>query len=238
MTFLEILNETIRQSGTVPSNELVTDVTTITDDRLQVIANYVNESWQDIQNAHRQWRWLRSRFTINTVAAQRAYAATAATDEVSSTLITRFSQWGFKDDNSDVSLSIYLTATGVSDEGSLIWRDWEVFYETCMRGTQTNGRPTIYSVDDANNLVLHPIPDAIYTLRGRYIKGPQALVANGTTPEMPARFHTIIKDCALIYLEGFDEGPRIPTSMMRKNPNWSMLEHDQLPRVSWGDPLA
>jgi hypothetical protein len=116
--------------------------------------------------------------------------------------------------------------------------DWEGFYNSQLRGVRPPGKPQVYSVTNDGKLIISPVPDAVYTIRGRYRKSAQILTADGDTPEMPSDFHTIIKDAALCYIEGFDEGPRIPVYRLRMLPNWSMLENQQLPGVKWGAPLA
>jgi hypothetical protein len=236
MNYLELCQMTAQQTGTIEGPLPATVVGQTR--RLKQIVDFVREGYLDIQNAHRMWRWLQSYFTGNTIALQSSYAATAFTDEVAAAPITRFSQWGFKGDGSDIGLSIYLTATGPAEEGPLRPLSWSRFYETQLRGVQTPGRPQFYSVDNTNNLVLSPKPDAVYTLRGKYRKSAQMLAADSDIPEMPVEFHTIIKDAALQYVEGFDEGPRIPIVRLRLMPNFSMLEAHQLPKVSWGEPLA
>jgi hypothetical protein len=133
---------------------------------------------------------------------------------------------------------MYYTATGNAEEGPMHWLAWEAFYDSQLRGPQTPGRPHFYSVDNQDRLVISPIPDGIYTVRGKYRKSAQYLTVDGDIPEMPVDFHSIIKDAALNYIEGFDEGPRIPVVRLRLLPNFSMLESQQLPKVKWGAPLA
>jgi hypothetical protein len=236
MTFLELAQMTTQQTGTIQG----TLPTTVTGqvNRLKQIVDFVREGYIDIQNAHRMWRWLQSEFVGETVAGTQRYMGTAFRDEGTGLPIDRFSQWGIKPDGGDVGLSMYLTSAGQAEEGALRPFDWEYFSNTQLRGVQTPGKPQVYSVDNQGRLVVSPIPDGIYTLRGRYRKSPQVLTANGDVPEMPSEFHTIIKDAALQYIEGFDEGPRIPVVRLRMLPNWSMLEGHQLPRVRWGAPLA
>jgi hypothetical protein len=206
--------------------------------RLQQIVEFVKEAYIDIQAAHLMWRWLRSYFTGQTVIGENHYLGTDFTDEHDGGAITRFSQWDFKRDMSDAGLSIFLTSTGNTEEGPLRWLDWDRFYQTQLRGPQTPGKPQFYSISNDDHLMISPPPDAVYTLRGGYRKSPQMLALDADVPEMPSEFHTIIKDAALQYVEGFDEGPRIPIIRLRMLPNWSMLETHQLPQVSWGPPLA
>jgi hypothetical protein len=66
MTFLELVQMTAQQSGTIQGVK----PTTVTGqaDRLKQIVDYVREAYIDIQNAHRGWRWMQSTFTGQTVA--------------------------------------------------------------------------------------------------------------------------------------------------------------------------
>lgn len=236
MNYLELAQMTTQQSGTIQGVLPLTVVGQA--NRLKQVVDFVKEAYVDIQNAHRMWRWMSSRWTGQTVINQREYVATTFTDERDGGLITRFSQWGFRQDGSDIGLSFYLTSAGVAEEGPLRWLEPDEFYETQMRGTQMPGKPQFYSVSLNNKLMLSPLPDDVYTLRGKYRKSPQLLTLDADIPEMPVDFHTIIKDAALSYLEGFDEGPRIPVYRLRMLPNWSMLEMHQLPHVKWGEPLS
>jgi hypothetical protein len=236
MTFLELCQMTAQQSGTIKGVKPTTVLGQV--DRLKQIVDYVREAYIDIQNAHRMWRWLQSRFIGETVPGQRFYIPTAFTDEVDEVPVTRFSQWGFRQASDDVGLSSYKTSIGEAEEGALRWFDVDRFYESQARGTQTPGPPQIYSIDNRNRLTISPLPDDVYTLRGKYRKSAQYLLNDGDIPEMPTDFHTLIKDAALVYLEGFDEGPRIPLYRLRQLPNFSMLEAQQLPKVLWGAPLA
>jgi hypothetical protein len=236
MNYLQICQMTAQQTGTIQGVMPITVVGQV--NRLKLIVDYVREAYLDIQNAHRKWRWLNSRFTGQTIVGQMFYDATSFTDEVDNTPVTRFSQWLFEQSGSDQSLSSYKTADGANEEGSLHFLDADRFYETQGRGVHPPGKPNFYTVDNRNRLAVSPVPDAVYTLRGKYRKSAQYLTADADIPEMPVDFHTIIKDAALSYVEGFDEGPRIPLFRLRMLPNFSMLEAHQLPHVTWGAPLA
>jgi len=236
MNFLQLVQMTVQQSGTIHGLKPTTVLNQV--DRLKQFVDFVREAYVDIQNAHRMWRWLNSRFIGQTIIGERSYSGTSFLDERDNSAITRFSQWGFKGDMSDAGLSSFLTSTGAAQEGPLRFLDTDTFYQTQTRGVQTPGKPQFYSIDQQDRLVLSPIPDAVYTVRGKYRKSAQFLTADADIPEMPVDFHTIIKDAALSYIEGFDEGPRIPVYRLRMLPNWSMLEGHQLPHITWGAPLA
>lgn len=241
MNYLQLVQMAVRQSGTIQETASgAAKPTTVTGqiNRLKQIVEYVSEAYVDIQNAHRMWRWLQSDFIGPTSIGVRSYAGTAFNDEWTGTPITRFSQWGSKQDGTDVGTTIYKTSEGAEGEGHLRWMDWDGFRDTQLRGVRPPGKPQVYSITNDGKLIISPTPDAVYTIRGRYRKSAQVLTADADVPEMPADFHTVIKDAALCYIEGFDEGPRIPVYRLRMLPNWSMLEHQQLPKVKWGAPLA
>jgi hypothetical protein len=236
MTYLELAQMTAQQTGTIEGT-LPSTVLGQTR-RLKLIVDYVREAYNDIQNSHRAWRWLQSLFYFDTVASTNSYAYSALTDELTTLPVDRFAAWNFKNDGSDRSVSSYLLSTGVAEEGPLQWMDWPRFNETQLRGTQTPGRPRWFTVAPNEKLIVSPTPDGIYRIRGPYRKSAQSLAEDDDVPEMPADFHTIIKDAALCYVEAHDEGPRIPVYRLRMLPNWSMLESSQLPRTTWGAPLA
>ena len=60
MNFLELAQMTAQQSGTI-QGVLPTTVTGQAN-RLKLVADLVAEAYLDIQNAHRMWRWMTSRF--------------------------------------------------------------------------------------------------------------------------------------------------------------------------------
>jgi len=133
----------------------------------------------------------------------------------------------------------YIQPPPLMEEGTLRPIQWDEFYELYTRGVKARGKPQIYSISTDNKMHLSPLPDtSAWRIRGKYRKGPQILVNDSDVPEMPKEFHTLIKDAALAYLEGFDEGPRIPLYRLRMLPNFSMLEAHQLPKVLWGASLA
>lgn len=229
-TFLDLSQRAASESGTV--NGAFPSTVVGQTGRLGKIVRWTNDAWRSIQNAHGSWRWMQSDFTSTAIASgTRAYSASALS-------ITRFGEFPIRDDLED-RYSIYLTATGVSDERPLQFMDYEAFYTTAMRGTQTNGYPIWFTVTPANEIALHPIPDASYTLRGPYRKSPQELAADDDEPEMPGRFHYLIVDAALEFLAIHDEAAfQLPLWKLRKLRGFTDLERDQLPRMRFAPPLA
>jgi len=236
-TFLELCQKVARESGTV-SGVKPTAVTGQTD-RLAKIVYWTNDAWRQIQNAHAGWLWMQAEFYGSTVASTQRYAATSFNDLAAAAAITRFADWVYSEDG-DSGITLYDPAIGLSDEGALRFRQWEIFHRNNLRGVQNTGKPTVFSIAPDKRLVLSYTPNAVYTIKGQYRKDVQTLSANGDIPECPVRFHDAIVDAALILLGTHDESPtQIPLWQMRRSRTFSDLERDQLPRLRFSaGPLA
>lgn len=229
-TFLALCQRVASDSGTI-SGAFPTTVTGQTG-RLGKIVRWTADAWRSIQNASGSWRWMRSEFSGSTVVGQVRYTAAQMS------IASRFGEW-ICNGPDEQRFSIYLTASGVSDQGALKFLEWDTFYVKCLRGTQTNGKPTYFSIAPDNQLCLSPPPDAVYTVQGPYRKSAQELTADADEPEMPSRFHDLIADVALISLDTHDEAPQqLSLHQMRRAPKFSELERDQLPRLTLAGALA
>jgi hypothetical protein len=198
------------------------------------MTGWVAEAWNDIQIARRDWFWMNTAFTGPTVASTASYAYTDMTG------ITRFSQWLF-DPTGDSGFTIYLTATGVTDERMLPFVPWETFRRVYRRAANstTTGYPSVFSVSPDRKIYLWPIPDAVYTLQGVYKKSPQVLSADADTPEMPTEFHDLIWMRAWKTAEIYDESyTRFAFIVQEERRLWTALINNQCPPMSMGDPLA
>lgn len=228
-TYLQLCQKLARESGTVQGTQ-PTSVTSQSG-RLLKIVNWVADSWTDIQNLHSSWRWLRGELPSGCVTASGTARYTS-----SAWSITRFGEWI----TWPHSLSIYKSATGVSDEGEISEITFDEWWELYNRGSQTNNRPVHAAISPANEFCFGPIPDAVYVLKGFYRKTPQTLSANADEPECSSQFHDIIVWKALLTMIGHDEAPRdIEGRTLRLyNEYLSALERDSLPRIGYGGPLA
>lgn len=230
-TYLALCQQLASDSGTLGDGTALTAVTGQTGRKAKMVG-WVNRAWRSIQNAHPAWRWMRSEFSGSTVSGTRAYSGSDLG------VASRFGDFICSGEG-EQRFSIYLTATGVADEGRLFFKDYDWFYTNCMRGSQTNSRPAYFTITPDGELALHPIPDAAYTVRGPYRKDVQELTADGDIPEMPVRYHDLIVDVAMMMLQGHDEAlNQIPLTRLRMLPRFAELEHDQLPRIRLAGPLA
>lgn len=227
LTLCQYLNQEVETGGTGPSA-----VAGQTGD-LGRYVKWVKDGWTELQQEREDWLWMRKSFTVNTVASDGAYVYGDCTDTVSAVAIARFSRW-YRD-----SFKAYLQSDGVGSEYPLRWLEWERFRRIYRYGTQTNQQPIHVSVDPTQAFVLGPIPNAVYVVSGDYQLGPQTLSADADTPEMPARFHNLIVFEAMqkygankvaheILLRAAAESSRLHFA----------LEMDQLPKLTFGGPLA
>lgn len=228
-TNLELTQAAARESGTVSGTQPLTTIGQT--GRLGQFVGWVRDAYLAIQNIHPEWRFLRSSFSGSTVAAQQAYTGANFS-------LTRFSEFIYKAGEDEIT--IYLTSDGAATERALMPVLYQDFYRLYMRGanlTQT-GYPTTFTIDDQERLLLWPIPDAVYTVRGLYRKSPQTLAADAEEPEMPSRFHDAIKWRALIYAGIYDESPQIGLWQREYQRILMQMENSQLPPVTFSGPLA
>lgn len=231
-TYLQLCSD-LRQestdSGTGPS------AVTGQSGELARFVKWVKDAWTELQQEHDDWLWMRRSFTVNTVASDGEYSYTDCTDTTTSAAISRFARWY----RGRYDWKCYLQSAGVSGEYFLRWLDWDEFKQQYRFGSQTDGQPIHVSMDPSQKFVLGPKPSAVYVVSGDYQMGPQILAADGDTPEMPSRFHSLIVYRAMIKY-GFNsvapealqratlEGGRLHAALVR----------DQRPRVSASVSLA
>lgn len=196
MTFLELTRRLARECGI--TGELNVPASVVNQKgELGNCVNWGAEAYNDLQRRH-FWRWLRRRFTFQTVASDDTYAFGDVNDTVLAQPIDRFRAWRLADLR--MPPKIYLTSAGVASQRDLIAVPYDWFMYQYKRGVnQTrDGYPVHVTVDPQDNLLLGPVPNAIYTVDGEYHRGAQALVTDLHEPEMPADLHMLIVWKAMI----------------------------------------
>ena len=133
----------------------------------------------------------------------------------------------------------YLSSGGVGGEYWLIYIPWEQFKVLYKKGTQNNGQPIHITVDNAENIVLGPKPDAVYVVSGDFQRGVQVLAADGDIPDMPTNYHDLIVYRAIEKYGANSVAPEIfNRARLEGNRIMRALELSQLPRMRFGAPLA
>jgi len=235
-TFLQLCIDAQRECDiTGPAISAVTNQS----GELNRIVNWVAQAWIEVQNRHTDWRWMRSRYTLNLAANVDSYAGAVAVDELSGNPVTRFARWLLFDDRGASNVKIYLQSAGKGTERWMSFLDWASFREIYKRGIVPNAPPAHYTLDPQNNLVFGPSPDAVYIASGEYMKSAQPLAAEGDVPECPARFHQVIVYMAMQKYAGFESAPEVMARGIKEgNRIARQLENDQLAPVALAAPLA
>jgi hypothetical protein len=230
--FLALSQRAAIESGSVSTTGTPASVTGQTQLILIKIINWVIQAYNDIQNMHGEWLWLEGTKEFDTTANADCYAIASIF-----TASDRFAEYLIRDLE---EVTMYLTATGVSDEGKIEHIPYWLWKQRYDRGTQTANRPIEWSISPANELCLGPKPDDAYTVRLPYRKGPQTLAANDDIPEMPARFHDMIWRGALMLGHGHLESQFLMAHHEGEYLKMlESLERDQLPRMEFKpEPLA
>lgn len=230
MTFLELCQRLSHESstpGTGPSS------TVSQSGKNLHFVQWINSAWMDVQRKHDDWLFMRGSFTVNTTASDGIYAYGDCTDITTSTAISAFRKWHLD------SFKIYLTSGGVGGEIPLTYLDYPTWYGIYNTGTQTDGPPGYFTIDNSQQIRLAPKPDGIYTLTGEYQKKATELSGDSDTPELPEEYHEVIWYRALMMYaryyaaaEVYDDAKvnyrRITNEMCRT----------QLPELLIGRPLA
>ena len=227
MTYLELARRLRKEAGGSGTDSSPASVDSQTGEMLQLV-NWINTAYEDVQNEHATWRFLRSDFSFTTTADTQEY------DPTDSGVITDtdLASW-VKDD-----IRVY---ESVSDENYLNYIPWDEFRESYMFGSsrESTGKPIIVSVKPDNNLILWPIPDDEYTVNGEYYKTADVLSGDSDTSIIPTRFQMVIVWRALMYYGAYNAAnEKYVHGENQYKRLISKMELDQLEDFTYGDPLA
>lgn len=223
-TFLQLVQQLALEVGTGSPTTVVGQ----TGESARLVS-WVNNAWFEIQSKHDDWDFLRTSFSAATVNQQATYTPVQLG-------ITDFGWW--KQDTFRIST----TSSALQDEMLAIYMDydrWRNLYQYgAMRTTYT--RPVVVTITPDKQLGLGPIPDATgYTVAGEYYRTPTALAADIDVPVIPDKFWMMAVYGAMMSYAGYESAPEV---YARGKAGYDMLmarcEVDQLPSISFGEPLA
>lgn len=195
MTFLELCRATALKSGLISSQNLMTTTVSQVGRQLKIVTAVI-DAWNTIQTGRTDWAWMRSTFSHALTIGQSSYTPAQLG------IATRFRAFVRETDDFR-PLSLYDPAKGQADESEICQVTPAAWHTTYDRGVQTNSRPIHYAFE-AGKLLLGPLPDKAYTLRGWYMKSAQVLANDTDVPECPDFFHDGIKWRAIMDLHGQD----------------------------------
>lgn len=197
-TFLELVNDVARESGTISESQELTTVTGATG-RLRKIVAWTRQAWEIIQRSRNDWTFTREGFTAALSVGQTSY------DPVADLGLTGFGRWLAYTDSLAIP-SIYDPAIGAGDETRLHAISFRDFMHRFNIGVQTNIRPDCYAIGGRTLHIGGP-PDKAYAIRGFYRRGVQSLATDAEEPFVDEQYHQAIVWRALMLLGDDDEAP-------------------------------
>jgi len=223
MTFLELckkLRSEAGKSGVGPVT--VTDRTGIE----KKIVEWTNDAWIYIQNYRSDWLWMYVTSEFNTIAGIVDY--TPASAGVTSPGVWDTSKFKF-----------YKTADGKATEQFCSFISYDTWNSVYNVGVAAEGSPYLFTISPSNNIIFVNTIDDIYTVTTPYQSGAVSLENDADIPEMPERFHMAIVHFALMLLAPDQNALELyQTGEIRFNDVMTRLQLDQLPPLTYGEPLA
>ena len=196
-----------------------------------MLVDWIDDFYNDIQSSKESWRFLRKSFSASLTSGASEYSAVTIADD--------HARWILGD------VRCYLTSAGVEREQEIFFIEWEEFKRTYLFGSSQSqtGQPVNFTVKPDMSLQFWPIPDDSYTVVGEYYRTPvdwnDEDDPDSEEPVFPARFHMIIVWGALyFYGANYAEADKYLHGQTEYEKILAKLEFNQLPRVSWGAPLA
>lgn len=227
MTYLQLVQRLKQECGVTGPDllsvqgQLVADIARLT--------NWINAAWIDIQNARRDWFFMRQNVQFNaTPDGGRLYTpAQVGIPHLASYKLDSF--------------RCYSAALGVSNQQILPWEPYDQFRNLYLFGANSlvSARPILFSVDPHKNVVLGPIPNETYVISGEAYLQPAPLVNDNDIPTLPDQFHMLIVYKAMMYFGGFDAAPDVyDRGEIEFKRMMLQLQMDQAPQITFGGPLA
>ena len=235
-TFLELCQDTARDSGTVTGGNNQPSTVVNQTGRLLKVVQWVKAAWLAIQNEDSTWRFHRIDWQGSLIINTKFYAAG---DILSPTNAAMFGEWIKKsEDGRNDIMTIWDPAIGQENESSLAYIDYGAWKRMYDRGSQEANRPVCWSISPDNKICVSK-PDKAYVMRGVFRRTAQILTNNDDTPICATRFHATIQHRALMLLHEHDEAvPNIAFAKMNYNLAISVLRRDETPTVTIGGPFA
>lgn len=187
------------------------------------VVDWITEAYEDIQDKRADWDFLRLDFSFNTVAATSTYAKST---------VSNLANW--KKD----SVRIYQTT--VNDEQFLYFKEWDEFRDFRLFGptASATGRPIEFSIKPDKSLVLWPIPDGIYTIRGEYYRTAHVMTANTDEPLFDRYQMAIVFNALMRYAEYVAEPGVYASAQKEYGRLINKLELDRTSEIGTGGPMA
>ena len=217
MTYLELCQR-VRQecaiTGGNPSPVSVLSQTGV----YQKIVTWVNEAWREIQLEKKNWLFMWSPFSFETIVNTSDYTTTSLTvrDFVPEPLV------------------IYKKSLGVADKKTIPYISYDDWYERYSTSNAPATTPSVWTKLPNGTLRFYPTPDDAYVVSGNGQLKVQTLTANTDIPVMPEDYHmAIVWSAAQRWFEDQESSQRkfdVSNNLVSVK---SDLLRDQIPAMEW-----
>lgn len=196
---------------------------------LKRVVDWVQRAYRDVQNLHRNWKFLLNDFTFPTIVGTQEYTPDAVS-------LPEHQSWKVG------SFRIFENARGWDDEVWITYYCWDDFRDKYIRSgnRDTTGRPFAWTIRPSDEaIVLWPIPDTDYTIVGEYYKRAQVMVNNDDKPIFPQQFHDVLMWRAMMFYSTFENAaPEYAVAKGEYGDTLSKLRRDQLPEITVGGSIV
>jgi hypothetical protein len=188
MTFLEICQEANYLCGM----QGVVSSVTVTSGYQEILVKFVIDAYNDLQVYRKDWPWMRSSVTFNTVQSTTEYSLQTIVGIGNPINIKRWVPGGI----------YYLDTNNNNDRVRLYSVSYNRYLTKNMDDDDEN-KPYAYAEDPIDNhLYLNP-PDGVYTIEAHFYTVPTILAANSDVPLCPPSFHRLIAYMGARRMAGF-----------------------------------
>lgn len=149
------------------------------------IINYINLAYTTIQDARKDWNFMKKSVTITTVSGTQEYSVLDAS------VIP------------DLDFGRWIHDSFLYQRAKLTEKSWEEWRRTDT--ANIIGQPSIYTTDVATNNVFFNMPNGAYEVDAEYYRTTHTLVNNTDIPILPPSFHYILVIKAVALVAGYME---------------------------------
>jgi len=218
MDYLELTRRLAREVGASGRIQTLQG----TEGEFRRLADWVNESWVELQMVRDTWKWRVGEFEVPMTVGQRV-VDTSSYPDFYRVLPNQF--FGKLDSATNWAVLAFVS-----------FRDWQDLVRT--RPPQ-EGVPVYYTERSDLVIEVDPIPSVPYSVRGLYTKRPQFLVDDFDVPSLPEEYHMAIVYKAMMLYGGYESAPEIYQSGEAGfNRIYQMLVNTDIPDVHLGTELA
>jgi hypothetical protein len=243
MNFLQICQRTATECGVASGQAITAAMPSVISQvgSLARVINWVGDAWQDIQQAHEDWTWMRSSnilglgLSFQTVDGQASYPLGVGAGTVG-IAVEAFGKWDRDAFRVETTTDSFHDETFLDEIPFDKWRNGYMY--GAMRLVKT--RPVAIAVGPDRSLNLGPPPNGNYTVTGDYFVAPTAMVANDDLPiGLPTRFHMLIVYIAMQKYAGYESAPEVfQRGAKEERKMYANLLAARAPRLHFGATLA